>query len=57
MGRRDILSVTNPGDAIAEVDVEIVADGAELDAPIELTVRPGRTVQVDLAAEARLSGD
>ncbi len=53
-GRRDRLSVTNPSDQVAEVDVEILADGVTLD-PIELTVLAGRTVQVDLWAEARLA--
>jgi hypothetical protein len=56
-GRSDVVSVTNPDpDRVAEVDIEIIAHrpGVLVD-PIELTVRPGRTVAVDLAAEARLA--
>lgn len=54
-GRRDVVSVTNPGGEAVEVDVEIVAEGDTFPDPIELTVLPGRTVQVDLAGEARLA--
>lgn len=52
----DRVYVTNPSDeAVAEVDLEVLpADGAAPD-PIELTVRPGRTVVVDVASEARLA--
>ena len=56
-GRSDVVSVTNPDpDRVAEVDIEMIADrpGVLID-PIELTVRPGRTVAVDLSAEARLA--
>ena len=55
-GRRDVVSVTNPGTEAVEVDVEIVAEGDVSPDPIELTVLPGRTVQVDLADEPRLAG-
>ncbi len=53
--RRDVITVTNPSlTEVAEVDLEILTDGTlDLD-PIELTVRPGRTVRVDLSIEARL---
>jgi hypothetical protein len=55
-GRTDVVSVTNPDpEQIAEVDVEVIPDRPDLSVdPIELTVRPGRTVTVDLAAETRL---
>lgn len=55
--RDDVITVVNPSPTeTAEVDLEIVADGdATLD-PILLTVRPGRSVSVDLAAETRLEG-
>jgi hypothetical protein len=56
-GRSDVVSVTNPDpDTVAEVDVEVIADrpGVAVD-PIELTVRGGRTVSVDLSAEERLA--
>lgn len=56
-GRTDVVSITNPDpDRVAEVDIEIIADrpGLSVD-PIELTVRPGRTVAVDLSTEARLA--
>ncbi|MDW3217973.1 MAG: hypothetical protein R8F63_05105 [Acidimicrobiales bacterium] len=55
--RNDIISVVNPSpDQEAKVDLEIVADGTLSFDPIELTLRPGRTVTVDLAAETRLDG-
>ncbi len=55
-GGADIVSVTNPSrDARAEVDLEILTDGSISLDPIRLTIRPGRTVQVDLGAEARLA--
>jgi hypothetical protein len=54
-GRRDIVSVTNPTDTAAEVDLEILTEGDRSPDPVELTVLPGRTVQVDLAAEERLA--
>ncbi len=54
-GRRDLVSVTNPTDEAAEVDLEILTDGDRSPDPVELTVLPGRTVQVDLAAEQRLA--
>lgn len=55
LGLTDRLLVTNPGDETAEVDLEILTDGsAELD-PVELTIRPGRTAEVVVAAESRLA--
>ena len=56
--RRDVVAVTNPSAAdAAEVDLEIVALQPDLEVrPIEITVRPGRTVLVDLSAQARLDG-
>ncbi|GJM39007.1 MAG: hypothetical protein DHS20C19_23740 [Acidimicrobiales bacterium] len=55
--RNDVISVVNPSpDQEAKVDLEIVADGTLSFDPIELTLRPGRTVTVDLAAESRLEG-
>ncbi len=55
-GRRDVLAVTNPSaDLVAEVDVEILPDDPEAIAePFELSIRPGRTVVLDLASEDRL---
>lgn len=52
----DIITVTNPDpfDA-AEVDLEILTDGSLSPDPIELTVRPGRTVRIDMSTETRLS--
>ena len=51
----DRVLVTNPGDETAEVDLEILSDGSiELD-PVELTIRPGRTAEVIVAAESRLA--
>ena len=57
-GRRDMVAVTNPSlTDIAEVDLEVLADDPLVAVdPIELTVRPGRTVVVDLSAETRLAG-
>lgn len=54
-GRDDVITVVNPSETeTAEVDLEIVADG-DLDFdPIELTIRPGRSVAVPLADESRL---
>ena len=41
------MSVTNPSSTeTAEVDLEIVADGDLRFDPVELTIRPGRTVTV-----------
>jgi len=55
-GRTDVVTVTNPSATdTAEVDLEILTDGTTALDPIELTVRPGRTVRVDLSIEARLS--
>ncbi len=55
-GRTDVVTVTNPSPTeTAEVDLEILTDGTATLDPIELTVRPGRTVRVDLSIEARLS--
>ncbi len=56
--RRDVVAVSNPSAAdVAEVDLEIMAEdpGVEV-SPIEITVRPGRTVLVDLAEQGRLGG-
>ena len=54
-GRNDVVTVTNPSTTeTAEVDLEIFTDGTATLDPIELTVRPGRTVRVDLSIEARL---
>ncbi len=51
----DRVHVANPSDTeIAEVDLEIITDGGVQPDPIELTVRPGRTVVVNIAAEVRL---
>ncbi len=56
VGRTDVVTVTNPSPTeTAEVDLEILTDGTATLDPIELTVRPGRTVRVDLSIEARLS--
>ncbi len=53
----DVVTVTNPSTTeTADVDLEIVTDGSVALDPIELTVRPGRTVRVDLSTEARLGG-
>lgn len=55
--RSDVVTVVNPSsDQEAKVDLEIVADGNLTFDPIELTLRPGRTARVDLAAELRLEG-
>lgn len=55
--RRDVITVVNPSETEeAKVDLEIVADGTITFDPIELTLRPGRVVTVDLADEARLEG-
>ncbi|NIR42289.1 MAG: hypothetical protein GWN79_29355 [Actinobacteria bacterium] len=54
-GRSDVVSVTNPSPTeTAEVDLEIVADGDLRFDPVELTIRPGRTVQVVIDDEERL---
>lgn len=55
LGLTDRVIVTNPGDEIAEVDLEVVTDGSAALDPVELTVRPGRTVVVDTATEPRLA--
>lgn len=55
--RRDVITVVNPSETEeAKVDLEIIADGTITFDPIELTLRPGRVVTVDLADEARLEG-
>lgn len=54
-GLTDRILVTNPGDETAEVDLEILTDGATRLDPVELTVRPGRTAEVVVAAESRLA--
>lgn len=55
--RDDVISVSNPSTEVdAAVDLEIIADGEVRLDPIELTVRPGRTVQVALSEETRLDG-
>ncbi|MEM8706727.1 MAG: hypothetical protein AAGE98_09745 [Actinomycetota bacterium] len=55
LGVFDRIHVTNPSDTTAEVDLEIVTDGSATLDPIELTVRAGRTVVVDVATESRLA--
>ena len=55
LGLFDRIHVTNPSDEAAEVDLEIVTDGSVTLDPIELTIRAGRTVVVDVAAESRLA--
>lgn len=67
-GRRDLVAITNPSDDLtAEVDIEILAaevdpagfgiDGAaSAPDPIAVTVRPGRTVVVDLSLGDRWAG-
>lgn len=67
-GRRDLVAITNPSDVLtAEVDIEFLADevgpggfgadGAALAPdPIAVTVRPGRTVVVDLSLGNRGAG-
>ncbi|MEQ8840619.1 MAG: hypothetical protein RIB98_06535 [Acidimicrobiales bacterium] len=53
--RDDVITVVNPSlTESAEVDLEIVADGDVVFDPVLLTIRPGRSVQVRLADEARL---
>jgi hypothetical protein len=55
--RDDVITVVNPSPTeTAEVDLEIVADGDLQFDPIELTVRPGRSVAVVMADEVRLDG-
>lgn len=56
--RRDVVAVSNPSatDA-AEVDLEILPEDPGIEvSPIEITVRPGRTVLVDLSEQGRLEG-
>jgi len=55
LGLFDRIHVTNPSDEAAAVDLEIVTDGSIALDPIELTIRGGRTVVVDVAAESRLA--
>jgi hypothetical protein len=51
----DTITVTNPDPSdAAEVDLEILTDGSLSPDPIELTVRPGRTVRIDMSTETRL---
>ena len=54
-GLFDRIHVTNPSDETAEVDLEIITDGTAVLDPIELTVRAGRTVVVDVSTESRLA--
>ena len=54
-GLFDRIHVTNPSDEAAEVDLEIVTDGSVTLDPVELTIRAGRTVVVDVAVESRLA--
>lgn len=55
--RDDVVTVVNPSTTeTAEVDLEIIADGELEFDPIQLTVRPGRSVAVAIADEARLEG-
>ena len=55
LGLFDRIHVTNPSDEAAEVDLEIVTDGSVTLDPVELTIRAGRTVVVDVAVESRLA--
>lgn len=54
-GLVDRVLVTNPGSEVAEVDLEVVTDGSVALDPVELTVRPGRTVVVDTSLDGRLA--
>jgi len=55
-GRTDTVHITNPSfDEVAQVDLEIVADADVLLDPIELTIRPRRTVDVVIPGEPRLA--
>jgi len=55
-GRTDTIHITNPSfDETAQVDVEIVSDTNVLLDPIELTIRPRRTVDVVIPDEPRLA--
>ena len=56
--RRDVVAVSNPSTTeVAEVDVEVIPQDPEIQvSPIEITVRPGRTVLVDLSEQGRLAG-
>lgn len=56
-GRRDLVAVANPSfDLTAEVDLEILTYDPESTAePIALTVRPRRSVTVDLSSDVRLA--
>lgn len=55
LGLTDRVLVTNPGEVTAEVDLEIITDGSLALDPVELTIRPGRTAEVIVAAESRLA--
>jgi hypothetical protein len=55
--RNDVVTVVNPSTSeTAKVDLEITADGTLRFDPIELTIRPGRSVAVAIADEVRLEG-
>ncbi len=56
--RRDVVAVSNPSTTdVAEVDLEIIPEDPGIQVnPIEITVRPGRTVLVDLSEQGRLDG-
>ncbi len=56
--RRDVVAVSNPSSTdVAEVDVEVVPENPNFEAaPIEVTVRPGRTALIDLSQQGRLDG-
>jgi hypothetical protein len=62
-GRTDVLTVYNPTDQPAEVDVEVVLDPSSDPAvlpivePIALSIAPRRFAQVDLAAEERIPAE
>ena len=56
-GRRDLVAVANPSaEFTAEIAIEVLTDDpAWAPDPIEITVRPGRTVVVDLSRMGRLA--
>lgn len=59
-GLREVVTVYNPTDVQAEVDVEVAVDPSDDPgvvtgvAPFELSIAPGRFAQVDVAADERV---